>query len=112
MTRESSHPLDLIPFFRRWESSTGRDLVYTGIWNTLLALFLVVFGRLFNDRGGAFWDDFYPTLVMSNVIGYLIHATMMGATRLLHGWPTRARGSSPRPAGPPAEPDWPRLRSC
>ena len=56
--RTSSHPLDLIPVFRRWPSSPARDLLYTGIWNTLLALFLVVAGRLFSGRSGAFWDDF------------------------------------------------------
>ena len=91
-TRASSHPLDLIPLFRRWPSSPARDLLYTGIWNTLLALFLVVAGRLFSGHGGPFWDDFYPTLVLSNVIGYLIHGAMLAATRLLRGWPARARG--------------------
>ena len=92
MKRESSHPLDLVPFFRRWESSPARDLLYTGMWNTLLALFLVVFGRVLNERSAPFWNDFYPTLVTSNVIGYLIHGAMTGATRLLRGWPAHARG--------------------
>ena len=87
-----SHPLDLIPFFRRWESSPGRDVLYTCIWNTALALFLVVAGRLFGDRSGTFWHDFYPSLVLSNIVGFLIHATLMAAARLLHGWPERARG--------------------
>ena len=90
--RASSHPLDLIPLFRRWPSSPARDLLYTGIWNTLLALFLVVAGRLFSGRSGAFWDDFYPTLVLSNVIGYMIHGAMVAPSRLLRGWPARARG--------------------
>ncbi len=87
-----SHPLDLFPLFRRWPASSGRDLLYTGIWNTLLALFLVVIGRFFGVRGDTFWDDFYPTLVISNVIGYLIHGAMMAVNRLLDGWPARARG--------------------
>ncbi len=93
---DGTHPLDMIPLFRRWPCSPGRDLLYTGIWNTLLALLLVVIARFFNERGGAFWDDFYPALVVSNVIGYLIHGALTVANRVLPRWPVLATG-------------WPRL---
>ncbi len=82
-----SHPLDLIPLFRRWPQSAGRDLLYTGIWNTLLAFFLVVIARYFNNRNGPFVADLFPALVVSNVIGYLIHGALNGANRLLARWP-------------------------
>lgn len=88
----SSHPLDIIPLFRRWPHSHGRDILYTGIWNTLLALFLVVIARFFNNRTGAFIEDFYPAAVVSNVIGYLIHAALFAANRLLGRWPVFSRG--------------------
>ena len=87
-----SHPLDMIPLFRRWPASPGRDLLYTGIWNTLLAFSIVVIGRFFGMRNDTFWNDFYPSLVISNVIGYLIHFTLMIANRLLGNWPARMRG--------------------
>lgn len=92
ISRSTTHPLELIPLFRRWPSSLPRDLLYTGIWNSLLALILVVVGRLFARSDHAFIDDFYPSFVISNVIGFLIHFTMMGANRLLRDWPARARG--------------------
>lgn len=88
-----SHPLDIFPLFRRWPRSHYRDLLYTGIWNTLLALFLVVIARLLNQRDGAFFQDFYPTAVVSNVIGYLIHGALFAANRLLGRWPTFSRGA-------------------
>jgi sensor histidine kinase YesM len=47
---------------------------------------LVVIARYFNNRGGPFIDDLYPALVVSNVIGYLIHGALMAANRLLARW--------------------------
>lgn len=87
----SSHPLDIIPLFRRWPHSHGRDVIYTGIWNTMLAFFLVVIARFFNQRTGAFIEDFYPAAVVSNVIGYLIHGALMMANRLLRRLPALER---------------------
>jgi sensor histidine kinase YesM len=88
-----SHPLDLIPLFRRWPCSPARDLLYTGIWNTLLALSLVLLARFVSVSRDSFWDDFYPTLVISNIIGYLIHGVLKVAGPLLRSWPARARGA-------------------
>lgn len=92
MNRTTSHPLDMIPLFRRWPCSPLRDVLYTGIWNSMLALVLVIAGRLFADRTGSFWNDLYPSLVISNIIGYLIHGSLVVSNRLLHGWPSRASG--------------------
>jgi sensor histidine kinase YesM len=89
----TTHPLDMIPLFRRWPCSPVRDLVYTGIWNTLLALVMFILALLFKPKTTTFWTDFVPTLVVANVVGYLIHATLMGANWLLRGWPTRVRGA-------------------
>ena len=35
-----SHPLEMIPLFRRWPVSLLRDIVYTGIWNSAIAVVL------------------------------------------------------------------------
>jgi sensor histidine kinase YesM len=90
--RASAHPLDMIPLFRRWPASTARDLLYTGIWNTILALSIVALGVLFVPKNVSFWERLYPSLVVANVVGYMIHAASIGANWLLRGWPTRARG--------------------
>ncbi|MDQ1834774.1 sensor histidine kinase [Massilia scottii] len=88
----SSHPLDVIPLFRRWPCSPWRDVLYTGIWNSLVAIFLTAANMLFSGEGHGFLDFFGPTLVISNVVGYLIHAVLSGADWLLHGWPSRLVG--------------------
>ena len=90
--RTSSHPLDVIPLFRRWPCSPWRDIVYTGIWNTMIALALLAAVRMFYPSSRSFAGDLWPTLVITNIVGYLIHGTMVGADRLLRGWPSRASG--------------------
>jgi sensor histidine kinase YesM len=88
----TSHPLDMIPLFRRWPCSPARDFLYTGIWNTGIAVMLVIIGRLLRERSVDFWTDLMPTLVVSNAIGYLIHGSLIGMSALLGGWPARAKG--------------------
>ena len=87
-----SHPLEMIALFRRWPCSPARNLLYTGIWNCMLALLLVLVVRFFNLRAGAFWSDFYQMLVVSNVIGYLIHGALVVVHRLLRAWTAFERG--------------------
>jgi signal transduction histidine kinase len=87
-----SHPLDLIPLFRRWPRSPFRNLLYTGLWNTLIALFLTGASMLFDRQSHGFRAYFLPVWLISNLIGYLIHGTLAGLEHLLRGWPGRARG--------------------
>lgn len=87
-----SHPLDLIPWFRQWPRSPFRNLVYTGLWNTLIALFLAGASMMFDSRGHAFLSYFLPVWLISNLAGYLIHGVLAGLDFVLRGWPSRARG--------------------
>jgi sensor histidine kinase YesM len=89
----SGHPLDAIPLFRRWPSSPLRDIVYTGIWNTLIALFMSAANKLFSNSGASFMTYFLPILAISNIVGYLIHAALIAGDWLLRGWPSRVRGA-------------------
>ncbi|PWF48544.1 sensor histidine kinase [Massilia glaciei] len=89
----SSHPLDLIPLFRRWPASPARDLLYTGLWNCLIALFLAAANAFFARRGAPFSAYLLPMLLISNIVGYLIHASLLALNALLGGWPGRARGA-------------------
>lgn len=84
--------LEIFPIFRRWPPTPLRNALYTVIWSSLLALILTVAGRLFNRSGNAFWDDFYPTLLISNIIGLLIHSSAVIGDIVLRGWPRRSRG--------------------
>lgn len=87
-----SHPLDLIPLFRRWPRSHLRNLVYTCVWNTLIAVFLTGAGMMFDRRGGSFLVHFVPVWLISNVVGYTVHGTLSALEVLLRGWPSRAKG--------------------
>lgn len=83
-----------MPLFRRWPCSPWRDIVYTGILNAMIALFLTLAGRMFTRDSSNLLADLYPALVVSNVVGYLIHFTLHFASRALGGWPLRARGAA------------------
>ncbi len=92
----SPHPLDVIPLFRRFPASPLRNFVYTGLWNVGLALCLAGVSIMFTTGGATFADYWWPMLLISNLIGYLIHLCTLAGNRLLNGWPRRACG-------------WPRL---
>lgn len=85
------HPLDLLPLFRRWPASPLRNLVYTGLWSSAIAVFLTAANRLFDARA-SLAEIWWPTLLISNLVGYLIHLSQMLLERVLGGWPWRARG--------------------
>ena len=75
------HPLEVIPFFRRFRPSPLRGLVYTLIWNTLLALIFSVFGMVF-DPHASLARMLWVTFVIANCIGFLIHAGIWTSARL------------------------------
>ena len=66
------HPLELIPFFRRFRPNLGRDILYTAIWSCLLGtLFCLVAMGMSGRLPSAHLYGMY--LVISTVIGYAIH---------------------------------------
>lgn len=90
-TPPMAHPLELIPLFRRWPPSTGRNLLYTIIWSSVMAVAFTSLELLFSD-GATFAQVIWPMLLMSNLIGGMIHFGSVMSNRLLNGWPRRARG--------------------
>ena len=76
MARDRNHPLELIPWFRRWPPSRARDLLYTAIWSSMLALVLTVLQRFFGRGDLPFARLLLATLVISNLIGFMIHAAL------------------------------------
>jgi sensor histidine kinase YesM len=82
---EHFHPLELFPVFRRWPHSTGRDLIYTFIWNSLIGFAFAAIGLMFGARLS--WNMIREMLIFSNAIGYTIHAIFFLASRAgLESW--------------------------
>jgi sensor histidine kinase YesM len=71
-SHEHFHPLEIIPFFRRWPCSFTRDLVYTFIWNCGFGLFFFGMNLAFSGRNSGL-GTLVGYLIISNVIGYAIH---------------------------------------
>jgi len=87
-----SHPLELIPFFRRWQPSMRRDLLYTMIWSTLIGLVLTTCVRLMSSDGASFSEHLWSLILMSNLIGLIVHGGTLAGNLLTNGWPRRSRG--------------------
>ncbi len=67
------HPLEIIPVFRRFAPSHGRDIVYTFIWNSLLAGGFILIGQFFSSRGLTL-EVVWRIFLLTQCIGYTIHA--------------------------------------
>jgi signal transduction histidine kinase len=70
--REHFHPLEAIPFFRRFPRTFTRDLAYTFLWNGIFATFFYMMTVMTTGRLAPFYV-FKIILLVSNVIGYAIH---------------------------------------
>ena len=80
--QRSGHPLELIPFFRRFKPSLVRDGLYTLAFNMLFVVAFTAFALLFDPEASlrrVFWINF----VIANCIGSLLHAAFDVGHRLL-----------------------------
>jgi len=87
-----AHPLELIPFFRRWPPSRLRDWLYTIIWSSAMGVGFTAFEMLLSGYDGTFVQRLWPMLIMSNLIGAMIHIGSVASNYFLNGWPRRAQG--------------------
>jgi signal transduction histidine kinase len=78
------HPLEMFSLFRRIPRSFARDLVYTLIWNTLIAAVFTLFALVFDPRD-SFAAMAWTTFVIANCIGYLIHLEFVLGDRIFPG---------------------------
>ena len=74
------HPLEVIPWFRRFPHSFGRDFLYTFIWSTLMAMVFLLFAAMFSGRMNIATIRSY--FFISNIIGYSIHFLFFGCAKL------------------------------
>jgi sensor histidine kinase YesM len=70
---EHFHPLEIIPFFRRFPCSFGRDFLYTFIWSSLIGVVFYALNAVGAERLPSL-RAFELYILISNVIGYAIHA--------------------------------------
>ena len=83
------HPLEIIPYFRRFAPSHGRDIVFTFIWNLLLTGAFLIVGLLFSSRGVSL-EVAGRIFVIAQCIGFTIHGfyflgSLAGIDRRVHG---------------------------
>jgi signal transduction histidine kinase len=76
-----THPLELFPPARRWRRSVPRDVLYTGVWNTLVAGFFTLMAAVF-DPAASVAGTFRATFVIAQCIGFVIHALFALGERL------------------------------
>ena len=67
------HPLEIIPFFRRYPCTPVRNFAYTFIWNCTLGVLFFAMNVASAGRIPPF-NNLLVYLVMANLIGYAIHA--------------------------------------
>jgi sensor histidine kinase YesM len=79
------HPLELIPYFRRFESSLWRDLLYTLIWSSCFAVLFTIVALVINPKWD-FVEALWTNLVLANCIGFLIHGGFELGKRAFGGW--------------------------
>ncbi|HVF64647.1 MAG TPA: histidine kinase [Casimicrobiaceae bacterium] len=65
------HPLEFIPWFRRFPCSPVRDLVYTFIWNGGLGVFFSLLALIWSRA--PFLDLLWINFVYAQFVGYSIH---------------------------------------
>jgi sensor histidine kinase YesM len=86
-----AHPLELIPYFRRFPPGRLRNLVYTAIWSSIFAVSFMLANVAMTAR--------IPTVrtiamfaVIANLIGFAIHALYSAGQ--LFGWEAWAKRSN------------------
>jgi sensor histidine kinase YesM len=81
---EFSHPLEIFPVFRRWRGGHLRNLIYTLVWNTLIAVIITGFALLFDSRTSIV-EIFVVNFVFAQCMGLIIHGLFMIGDRVFPG---------------------------
>ena len=82
------HPLELIPYFRRFRHGLLRNLLYTLIWSSAFGVFFTIVALAMNP-GWNLGEVLGTDLVIANCIGYLIHGGFELGNRAFGGWIVR-----------------------
>lgn len=77
------HPLELFPVFRRWPRTLARNLLYTAVWNALIAAVLSVALHTFGNLRTPFLTLFGYALLTSQCVGFPVHGALHILGRLV-----------------------------
>jgi signal transduction histidine kinase len=66
------HPLEIIPYFRRFPRSPARDVLYTLLWNAALAVLFTMIALIFGDVQNPL-RVLGDNMVFAQCIGFVIH---------------------------------------
>lgn len=69
-----------------------RDLLYTMIWSSLIGVVLTACVRLLSNDDITVGQRLWSLLLMSNLVGLIVHGGTLAGNLLLNGWPRRASG--------------------
>lgn len=83
------HPLQVIPFFRRWKPSSLRNLVFTAIMSALIVALIAITIAAFGGRLS--WRRIYEITMFTVAIAYVQHFLYRGVIGLARSKPHRAR---------------------
>ena len=65
------HPLQVIPFFRRWKPSSLRNLVFTAIMSVMIVVLIAITIAAFGGRLS--WQRIYEITTFTVTIAYMQH---------------------------------------
>lgn len=86
-----SHPLDFLPFVRRWPRTPLRSMALTSVWGMTIGTAVTLVQAAFSDNIH-FTNAVLPVIVIGNTVGFSIHGGLVVLNRLLRGWPLRQGG--------------------
>mgnify|MGYP001166063083 CR=1 FL=1 len=83
------HPLQVIPFFRRWKPSSLRNLVFTAIMSAIIVALIAITIAAFGGRLS--WRRIYEITTFTVAIAYMQHFLYRGVIGLARSKPHWAR---------------------
>jgi signal transduction histidine kinase len=89
-TTQHWHPLEIIPYFRRFRPGIARDVIYTLVWNSLIALVFTVLSIVI-DPENSIVDMLRSTFVFAQCIGFIIFALFLAGGKIFGAAINRAR---------------------
>jgi sensor histidine kinase YesM len=81
--RDLQHPMEAIPFLRRFKRSFLRDFIFTLVFNSLIAVFFTAIASMFSGKSIDLWNVFRINFIISNCIGFTMGYAMHFLTRFL-----------------------------
>ena len=84
------HPLEVIPYFRRFKPGIWRDVLYTFIWSAVLGIVFWLMAMTISPRSRSF-DYFVWNQIVAQSAGYSIHALFeLGGLLGIDAWVRRS----------------------